>query len=145
MQAKENVEARGCRATFAGCLEERVVLRLCGRGGGFAGCIRGEKPSGSRHGHGQVRGGGIPRCGHAAAEGGGREPRHISGGAAAERERNQEWRRPRTRPLGEARKGRKWVPSLICAIIWASYLLGLISKWALRIIRANGLCMSWKA
>lgn len=46
------------------------------------------------------------------------------------REESQEWRRPR-------RTGRKWVLFLICAVIWASYLLGRISKWAFRIIRAN--------
>ena len=71
------------RATFAGCLEERVVLRVRARGRGFAGCICGEEPSGPRRGSGQERGGGISRCGDAAAEGGGREPRHVSGGAAA--------------------------------------------------------------
>ena len=70
------------RATFAGCLEERVVLRVRARGRGFAGCICGEEPSGPRRGSGQERGGGISRCGDAAAEGGGREPRHVSGGAA---------------------------------------------------------------
>lgn len=52
--------------------------------------------------------------------------------------RNQEWRRSASGP-GSTRTGRRWVTSLTCAIIWASYLLGLISKWALRIIKANGL------
>jgi len=71
------------RATFAGFLEERVALRVRARARGFAGCICGEEPSGPRRGSGQERGGGISRCGDAAAEGGGREPRHVSGGAAA--------------------------------------------------------------
>jgi len=74
------------RATFAGCLEERVVLRVRARGRGFAGCICGEEPSGPRRGSGQERGGGISRCGDAAAEGGGREPRHVSGGGGGEEE-----------------------------------------------------------
>ena len=47
--------------------------------------------------------------------------------------------------LGGERTGRRWVPfSYLCKIIWASCLLGLISKWALRISELMGF-MSWEA